>query len=47
MDMYTQPYLKRITNKDLLSSTGNSDQCYVTAWVGGSLGENGCMFGYG
>ena len=24
-------YLKQITNKDLLYSTGNSAQCYVTA----------------
>ena len=27
-------YLKWITDKDLLSSTGNSAQCYVAAWVG-------------
>ena len=32
--MYTQLYLKRITNKDLLYSTGNSAQCY-----GGKLDE--------
>ena len=29
MDMYTLLYLKRITNKDLQYSTGNSAQCYV------------------
>ena len=29
-DRYTLLYLKRITNKDLLYSTGNSAQCYVT-----------------
>ena len=37
MDMYTNiHYLKWITNKDLLSSTGNSAQCYVAAdgWEG-------------
>ena len=30
MDMYTLLYLKWITNKDLLYSTGNSAQCYAT-----------------
>ena len=39
MDMYTLLYLKWITNKDLLSSTGNSAQCDVAAWVGVSLGD--------
>ena len=29
--MYTLLYLKWITNKDLLYSTWNSDQCYVPA----------------
>ena len=38
MVMYTQLYLKWITNKDLLYGTGNSDQCYVAAWRGGELG---------
>ena len=33
MDMYTLLYLKWITNKDLLSSTGNSAQCDVAAWM--------------
>ena len=46
-DMYTLLYLKWITNKDLLYSTRNSVQCYVAAWIGGSLGENGYMFMYG
>ena len=32
MDMYTLLYLKWITNKDLLYSTGNSAQCYMAAW---------------
>ena len=34
MDMYTLLYLKWITNKDLLYSTGNSAQGYVAAWMG-------------
>ena len=29
MDMYTVLYLKWITDKDLLYSTGNFAQCYV------------------
>ena len=37
MDMYTLLYLKWITNKDLLYSTGNSAQCYVAAWIGGEF----------
>ena len=32
--MYTFLYLKQITNKDLLYSTGNSAQCYMAAWMG-------------
>ena len=31
MDVYTLLYLKWITNKDLLYSTGKSAQCYVAA----------------
>ena len=31
-------YLKWITNKDLLHSTGNSARCYVAARMGGELG---------
>ena len=41
--LYTRLYLKRITNKDLLYSTGNSAQWYVAARMGGELGENGYM----
>ena len=37
MDMHTLPYLKWITNKDLLYSTGNSAQCYLAAWMGGEF----------
>ena len=40
-DMYTLLYLKWITNKVLPYSTRNSAQCYVAAWMGRSLGENG------
>ena len=35
--MNTLLYLKPITNKDLLYSTGNSAQCYVAAWMGGDF----------
>ena len=38
MDMHTLLYLKWITNKDLLISTGNSAQCYLAAWMGGEFG---------
>ena len=38
IDMYTLLYLKWITNKDLLYSTGNSAQCYVAGWMGGVFG---------
>ena len=38
IDMYTLLYLKWITNKDLLYSTGNSAQCYVAACMGGEFG---------
>ena len=38
MDMYTLLYLKWITNKDLLYSTGNSAQCYMSAWMRGEFG---------
>ena len=46
MDMYTPLYLKRITNKDLLYSTGNSAHCYVAAWMAGEFGgewRHGCV----
>ena len=43
MDMDTLLYLTWRTSKDLLDSTGSSAQCRVAAWVGGELGENGCM----
>ena len=45
MDMDTLLYLTWRTSKDLLSSTGDSAQCHVAAWMGGELGENGYMYG--
>ena len=36
--MYTLKYLKWVTNKNLLHSTGNSAQYYVVAWMGGEFG---------
>ena len=45
--MYTLLYLKWITNKDLLYSTWKFAQCYVPAWTGGGLGNNGYMYMYG
>ena len=38
MDLYILLYLKSVTNKDLLSSTWNTAQCYVTAWMGEEFG---------
>ena len=38
IDMYALLYLKWVTNKGLLYSTGNSAQCYVAAWMGGEFG---------
>ena len=37
-------YSKWITNKDVLYSTWNCDQCYVADWIGGEFGENGDMY---
>ena len=42
--MYTLLYFKWRTNKDLLSSTWNSAQCHLPAWMGEGLGENGYMY---
>ena len=39
IDMYTLPYFKWITNKDLLYSTGDSAQHYVAGWTGGGFGR--------
>ena len=39
MDMYTLLYLKRITNKGLLYSPGNSVQRYVAASMGVIFGR--------
>ena len=37
VDMYTELYLKWVTNKALLYSTGNSIQCHVAAWMPGEF----------
>ena len=45
--MYTLPYLKWVTRKVLLYTTGTSAQCYVAAWMGGEFGEEwilGCIW---
>ena len=39
IDMYILLYLKWITNRDKLFSTGNSAPFYVAAWMGGKFGE--------
>ena len=39
INKYSLLYLKWITNKNLLYSTGNSAQCSVVAWMGGESGE--------
>ena len=47
INMYTLPYLKWITNKDLLCSTGPLlNVMWQPGWEG-SLGENGYMYMYG
>ena len=45
-DKYTLLYLKWITHKDLLYSTGNSAQCYVTPGWKGRVGDMGNMSMY-
>ena len=47
ISMYTLLYLKCITNKDLLPSTGNSAQSYVQLGWERSLRENEYMYVYG
>ena len=38
INMYILLYLKWITNRDILFSTGNSALCYVAAWMRGGFG---------
>ena len=38
MYLLTLLYLKWVTNKNLLYSTGNFAQCYVAAWIEGEFG---------
>ena len=33
-------YIRWMTNKDLLYSTQNAAQCYVSAWMGGEFGRD-------
>ena len=47
MDMYTLLYLKWLTNKALLYSTGNSAQCFVVTQMEEGFGKNGSMYIYG
>ena len=47
VNMYTQLYLKWITNKDLLHSTGKSARCYVAAWMGEKFGGERYMYMFG
>ena len=42
INMDTLLYLKQISNKVLLYSTGNRAQCYVAAWIGRELDT--CIF---
>ena len=42
MSMYLLLYLKWITNKDLLYSSGTTAQYHVAAWMGGFEGEKIC-----
>ena len=44
MDMHTLLYLKGIINKEIMYSTWNFAPCYVEAWMGESLEENGYMY---
>ena len=46
IDIYTLLYLKWITNKDLLYSTGNSAQRYMAAWMGGEFRGDGFICVY-
>ena len=39
VDMYTLLYLKWVTKKDLLCSTGNFVQCYAAAWMESEFGD--------
>ena len=47
MDMYTVLYLKWITNKDLLCSSGTLPNIMWQLGWKESLGENGYMYTYG
>ena len=44
IDMYTLLYLKQMTNKDLLYSTGNSAQYSVITQMGKEFEKNRCLY---
>ena len=46
IDKYTLLHWKWVTNEVLLCSTENSAQCYMAAWMGGQLEENGYPYMY-
>ena len=46
IDRHTLLYLKWITNKVLLHSTGHAAWGSVASWMEGSLGENGYIYMY-
>ena len=47
IDRYTLLYLKWITNKVLLYSTGKSAECYVAIGMGREFGGEWIMYMYG
>ena len=46
MDIYTLLYIKKITNKDLLYSTGNSTQYSVMVYMGKESKKKKCIYVY-
>ena len=46
IDIHTLLYIKQITNKKLLYSTGNSTQYSVLAYMGKNLKKSGYMYMY-
>ena len=46
IDIYTLLFIKQITNKNLLYSTGNSTQHSVMTYIGKELKKSGNMYMY-
>ena len=46
-DMHTAMFKMDNQQGPTVCSTGNSAQCYVAAWLGAELEENGYMYMYG